>query len=123
VHLGVGLQEADVGQALLPAEPAGMIEHLRGEVDAQRAAGHGGAGGVPRGLAGAAADVKHPVVRSHVRGGAEPLVVRAGLGVEHRGVPGPVRTGRPVPLGRLRGVGARPGCLRFGHVRVSSPRL
>ena len=120
MHLGVGLLEADVAQSLLAADPPGVTEHGRGQVDAEHPARHGGTGRVPGGLTGAAADIEHMVGRGHAGRGAEPLVVRARLGVEDRGVLDPVRAGRPVPLRGLGRVGTRPGLLRYGHVRVLS---
>src|SRR5260221_508691 len=51
----------DVAESLLIAEPAGTLEHLRGNARAERAARHGGAGRVTRGLPGPIADTGHAV--------------------------------------------------------------
>src|SRR5258707_9191678 len=51
----------DVAESLLIAEPAGTLEHLRGNARAERAAGQGGAGRVTRGLPGPIADIGHAV--------------------------------------------------------------
>ena len=76
VNLGVRLLVGDVGQSLVVAELTGPFEHWRGEVDAYRASGDGGAGGLARGLARATADVEHTVARADAGSGAEEFVVQ-----------------------------------------------
>ena len=77
VNLGVRLLVGDVGQSLVVAELTGPFEHWRGEIDAYRASGDGGAGGLARGLACATADVEHTVARADAGSGAEEFVVQA----------------------------------------------
>ncbi|MDT7662164.1 MAG: hypothetical protein QOD04_1720, partial [Pseudonocardiales bacterium] len=75
VNLGVRLLVGDVGQSLVVAELTGPIEHWRAEIDAHRASGDGGAGGLARGLACATTDVEHTVARANAGSDAKELVV------------------------------------------------
>src|SRR5207253_6143049 len=71
--LGVGLDELDVGGAPGGGALTGQVEHASGEVDAENRP-LGGAGGEVEGrLAGAAADVQHPVGGLNDDGVEEPL--------------------------------------------------
>jgi hypothetical protein len=107
VDLSVGLQVGDIAQSLPGAEPAGVLEHPRGKVDAQGASCRGRPAGVPGRLARPAADIEHPVAGTDTCCGAEPLIVRTRLGIEHLGVPDPALARRAIPLRGLRSVGAR----------------
>jgi hypothetical protein len=96
--LGVGLHVGDVAQPRVVAEPAGPLEHRCGQVHTQSASVDGGASGLTGGLARAATDVEHAVVRLDVGRGAEVRVVEAKLGVVEVGIDvhGSGRGRRPV---------------------------
>ena len=81
VHLGVAVLVCHVVELLGDGEPAGVLEHRRGDVDAEHAPGRRGAGGVARRLPGAAADVENVVTGGDAGSGAKSLVVSAELGV------------------------------------------
>src|SRR6266508_3060520 len=106
---GEGLLVGDVAQSLVVAEPTGTLEHCCRKVHTQRAASHGGAGRLTRGLARPAADVEHAVAGTDAGSGAESLVVQTHLGVEQVGVPAPVLAGG------LIGVHRRLGSVLVGH--------
>ena len=81
MDLGVRLLEGHVGQALFGAEAAGPFQHGRGEIDADRASGDGGASGLACGQPRAAADVEHTVVSAHAGSDPEVFVVQAQFSV------------------------------------------
>src|SRR5258708_40135174 len=62
----------DVAEALLIAEPADTLKHLHGNARAERAARHGGAGRVTRGLPGPIAGIGHAVAWDGPGGRAGP---------------------------------------------------
>jgi hypothetical protein len=55
----------------------GPLEHPGRDVNADHAAGGGGAGRLARGLAGTAADVEHPITGADASSGAKVFVVAA----------------------------------------------
>ncbi len=75
MDLGVGLLEADVGEPVGPRPFPDVVEHLRGQVDAQGGARCGQATDVARRLPGATADVEHGVVIVEAYGVEEPAPV------------------------------------------------
>ena len=78
---GISLLEADILQALLFAEPASGRQALGGDVDADRAPGDSGFGGLPGGEPGTAADVEHVVIGADLRRRPQSLLIAPQLGV------------------------------------------
>jgi hypothetical protein len=81
MDLGVGLLERDVVQPFGFRQPAGSLDHRRGEVYAHHTAGRGQAPGVTGRLAFAAPDVEHLIGGTNVVGAAQDLVVQSQFGI------------------------------------------
>ncbi len=97
MHLGVGLAEADVGQALVQGSTPSQLEHLRREVDPQGRGG--GAADVARRASGAAADVEDVHRAADRHGVEEAPPVPAGDPLVAVGVATPVLALGAVPGG------------------------
>jgi len=70
VGLGVGVLEGDVAQRLGPGELAGTLDGGCGDVDPERTARPGRAGGLPGRLPGPTSDVEDVVVELDATGPA-----------------------------------------------------
>ena len=104
VHLRVGLHEARVRQVLAFGVPAGELDHVRGQVHAERRPVARAPRGVPGRLPAAAPDVED-VLRRFDRGGGEQVLVVAGDAlVEPLGSLRPEGTLVAVPGAQLLGV-------------------
>jgi hypothetical protein len=75
-------------------KPASALDRGRGDVDAEDVPERGGAAGLARRLARAAADVEHAFARTNAGRRAEMGVMEAQLGVVARGVHRAVMRGR-----------------------------
>jgi hypothetical protein len=111
MDLRVGLQVGDVAKSGLLGQASGVFEHRCRHIDAQDASGDGGPAGISRGLAGAAADVEHPVTPADLGGGPEASPQAAQLfghpvAVPDRALGGAPRGPRP-RLGTRRECGRR----------------
>ena len=89
VHLSIGQPVGDVAQAFPVRQPAGQLEHGRGNVHAEDGSRRRGAACGAGGPAGPAAYVEHMLGGTDAGGGVQPLFMQARLGIEQLGVPDP----------------------------------